>query len=831
MSNNLIANVMWGRSPERKAINKRVSSPGEGEEGPREAIQSPGGTFRHPDEIAVADVVAQASMEIGEQFKDTKSSTQQEHMVMEYFQFCQHVYKDDPYKFTLNGDRANRFMLYQALREQKPKGGTKESRAATRAGIYFDHADYESVMKKVKDAPSCPVTGRKIYPAPKRPPGAASFNGYKAILKKIFKVQVSRNVQRLPWEHIWQVQLDELHRHVKERKHIVKRQNYDEKINNEFQPYAIVERYGEIEETLWKESTSSNRRSRVKDFRHRYCVLHLTSGLLRTESLHRAELSDFQGFFIPKLDHDVHAPYVMVNQIVKGKTTHGKMQYGRATRHKDVRLCCIGALAFYLMYRFLCTGKFANMSMEEWKDNTSWFDVKLLIDVQNGDPKKEMRNDTYGKHLKSILILLGMACNKILHLGRNLGAKILDLLQEEESSIDAMGQWAQTIRRTCYSSQLPLGPMKRMAGFEDGKFYMLTRGAVQPPDELRRMTPIGEWCYKTLEELKATSQPGEYKTAIRFLYFMADLNDVWLQDCAAIMVLHPERAQHPMYEDFSLFNTLAWERFRDQMRNELQTESIPFNLALENVLPGLQALQGANLSAVNAINNKVDGMVATVNQISDRIHGGLLRSESQKLLREDLANSLVSVARDLLRNDGTAGMTDKNSGQGSKSWTNPLEDSDIIAQVATLTGTAPESPPAIVPISPNQSDLNPKAACHANFKMRINYNSLSDVYNQWYGLEEFKDDFGGMDGRNKMFQSKWRSHLNAMQYSRVKRTVEAIEAFAGQSNITPTEACDALSAAFDASRKSPGNFVKYCQQHNLLPKQKDRGRKRKHNEL
>lgn len=519
---------------------------------------SPGGRFVHPDHLRRADLIAQASMEIGEQFKDTKSSAQQEHMCLEFFQFCNHEYSSDPYAMTLNADKVNRFMLYQALREQKQKGGTKESRALAKQGIYFDSFEYDTVMEKIDNAEHCNLTGKKIYPQPIKPPGAASFNGYKAILKKIYKVQVSRRVQAQPWEHIWQVQLDELHKHVKERKPMIDKMNYEEKVNSEFQPCAIVERYSDIEATMWHDSHVSSRRSQVTSLRHRYCVSHLTTGLLRAESLHRAELSDFQGFHVPKLAADVHDPYVMVNQIAKGKTTHGKMQCGRATRHKDVRLCCIGALSFYLMLRFYVTGEFSGMSTEDWKDNKSWFDIKLLTDIQ-GDNTREMRNDTYADHIRKVLSRLGLVCSKILHLGRNLGAKILDLLQEEESAIDAMGNWAQTVRRTCYSSQIPMAPIKRMAGFEDTKFYMLTRGEVKPSDELRRLTPIGAWCFNSLDDLKATSEPGQYKTAIKFLNFLCYLNDVWLQDSAAMMILHSDRAAHPMFEEFHVFCTTEWQ--------------------------------------------------------------------------------------------------------------------------------------------------------------------------------------------------------------------------------------------------------------------------------
>ena len=213
------------------------------------------------------------------------------------------------------------------------------------------------------------------------------------------------------------------------------------------------------------------------------------------------------------------------------------------------------------------------MTVDDWTDNTTWFDIKLLVDVQSGDSTKSMRKDTYAKHLKSVLQRLGMTCKKILHLGRNLDAKIPDLLQEEDAAIDAMGQWAPSIRRTCYSSQLPMGPIKKMAGFEEGAFYSCQRGNVEPPDELQRMTPIGQWCYDALRQLRELEEAGKHQTAIRFLMFMCRLNDIWLQDCAAMLLLHPEHASHPMFQDFVLFDTLPWERFKEKMKHELENHS------------------------------------------------------------------------------------------------------------------------------------------------------------------------------------------------------------------------------------------------------------------
>ena len=58
------------------------------------------------------------------------------------------------------------------------------------------------------------------------------------------------------------------------------------------------------------------------------------------------------GVGIPKRDNDIDPVYIMVNQISEGKTNKGRKLYGRATRHRDVSLCCIGGLSFYLALVF-----------------------------------------------------------------------------------------------------------------------------------------------------------------------------------------------------------------------------------------------------------------------------------------------------------------------------------------------------------------------------------------------------------------------------------------------------------------------------------------------
>lgn len=132
-------------------------------------------------------------------------------------------------------------------------------------------------------------------------------------------------------------------------------------------------------------------------------------GILRCESLYRAELSDFCGVNVPPNDKDAHRMFLMVNQIPFGKTNHGRvLYYGRTTRHKNVRLCPIAAFSFYLQYRLFVTEEFLNFTIDDWCDNSKWFDIKLLVDVTNGNFDKEMKNHSYARHLKEVLQRLGL---------------------------------------------------------------------------------------------------------------------------------------------------------------------------------------------------------------------------------------------------------------------------------------------------------------------------------------------------------------------------------------------------------------------------------------
>ena len=175
------------------------------------------------------------------------------------------------------------------------------------------------------------------------------------------------------------------------------------------------------------------------------------------------------------------------------------------------------------MWRFHCIGEFLNFTLEDWLDNSKWFDIKLLININNGDTTKEMQNDSYSQHFKAMLKKLEIMGEKLLHLGHNLGLKILDLLEEEMEAICCMGNWNNLVWDVLYASKLPLASMQKLTGFfANNKMYFNTRTVVFPDKEILAAMPFGKWVYKAYNQVTAYCHEtrARHPTAIESLSFV-----------------------------------------------------------------------------------------------------------------------------------------------------------------------------------------------------------------------------------------------------------------------------------------------------------------------
>jgi len=626
--------------------------------------------LRTPEELAQNSRLEQVVLNLRHDTRPPNTMKAIDSKQEEYMQYCDAVYPQDLYKYTLDTEKAYTFMHYQAFREQKPRGGNKSNLGRN---SFFDLTDFTKVKGK-----------SNIEVEPNKPVGKSVFMQYKAMLRKLYKEQTARRVISQHWEGIWTEAFEDLEKHVKERVPRKKKESYDEKAISEFTPYVVAERMDEIEDALWSAGYAPARRSVNCALRHRYCFLYLTSGLLRSKSLYRADLSDFMGLHIPKKDKDIHPMFLMVNVIPVGKTTHGTTQHGRATCHKDPKICCVGAVSFYLQYWFHNTRKFADFTVENWLDKKSWFDIKLLTDLV-GDPTAVMNNDSYSGKLKSVLQQLGLPFCDLLHLGRKLGSKLLDMLEEEAREIKRMGQWADGVWDNAYSSKLPFGPIRKLAGYQSkDEFYFNTRTTVKPPESLLKATPMGEWIYDAYESVCAENfHTGKGQTAVQVLMFFVTIDEIFSQDAAAMVVTTPDRFTHPMFIQLRVFQMDEFKQHCQTMEQAIQHEANPMDADLERVLPGVFRWHQANQQGMSTLTGIVTSFISEFREGLNSMNActATQRAEAGKETDRRLASTFISIAKHLSRSGKEA----------NDPVTTSNEDSDLGEYESFMPATPPRT--------------------------------------------------------------------------------------------------------------------------------------------
>jgi hypothetical protein len=157
------------------------------------------------------------------------------------------------------------------------------------------------------------------------------------------------------------------------------------------------------------------------------------------------------------------------------------------------------------------------------------------------------------------------------------GGKILDLLEEESESIWQMGQWNPNKFDNSYSTKLPMGPTRKLVGYSlSVKFHYKARRTVDPPEKCLNATPLGGWVYQDFQHL-----------ALQVLDFFRDLNKIFLQDTAALVVKHPARGKHAVLYMLPVFDMPAFLEYVNKMDLALENEDDPLHANLENVQPSI----------------------------------------------------------------------------------------------------------------------------------------------------------------------------------------------------------------------------------------------------
>ena len=226
----------------------------------------------------------------------------------EFYEYCRAVYPHDRNSHILKAVNVHRFIFYQAMRPKKKRGG----KPSQRGNQHFDldlyketMAKYERWFERMDEPPE----------EPDNPVGEATIALYKTVIRSIYSEQVARRIQCRTWDQVWTLPLLNLHNLVKVRRVASDKRNFKEKFGSDFAPYEIAEEFPTIEASTWSKCKCN--RSTAAWIRHRFCLLFSTNGILRCESLFRADLSDFVGLWT-KLVTDVHPIYILILQIAQG---------------------------------------------------------------------------------------------------------------------------------------------------------------------------------------------------------------------------------------------------------------------------------------------------------------------------------------------------------------------------------------------------------------------------------------------------------------------------------------------------------------------------------
>jgi len=733
-------------------------------------------------------------------------------------------------RYTVTQEKVEIFMHYQSYRNKQPPTGK-----AKNVTDHFRPHDYVEVMDTYGDC-----SEDTVIDDPLQGIGSSAFAQYKAAIKSLWEEQ--RQDQRNSvshWDGIWNQSLQNMFRMLTSRGRRVDRRNYKEKMNHETTHYGAVDQVQQIEDAFFAEGLSTNARKTFSSLRNRFIFLMTTQGILRGESLFKAELSDFFGVSVFREHLDAHPLYIVVCQIATGKTNKDLKLYGRIARHKDPRLCAVGAFAFYLFFRFSCTGEFDNGSggfdndKYDFTENNRWFDIKLLVDLQSGAHHgytNAIRNQPYADAIKRHCRELNIPTNHFVHVGRVLGSYMSEVNEDPTEELRKLGNWDPTTQEKFYSTKLPTKILRSKAGFNRGDgIHINPRVAVMPPDEL--VSQVFPWLDAAADQVAAADaiDNKDRYTAHAFLRMMQQLRIVILQD-AACFAEDSVRSKHAVL-NLPVFKSEAFGTFRRQMHNVVSASENPLDASLEVVLPGVHERLNALQSGMNSMQSHgqmLNTMVAQLQQLQTSQSAGFYhQATGYRYMMQHCLQDIGRITQDFGRNltEVAPAMSEtaftqhfgRPTGESTGDQTSPsqpeatgLSCQQLAGNGQQLTGIGVHFPSNIQgPVFPPSRVENIHVVIPATFR------SVLQMKQFWYGEGDFigLPIPGGIREMNSRFDSKWRTALaksEKTRYSRISTVMETIAKCSGGSE----NEIESTIAQFEGwytrhCKKKVSNLVRY----------------------
>jgi hypothetical protein len=556
---------------------------------------------------------------------------------------------------------------------------------------------------------------------------------------------------------------------------------------------VVVNAFPDMEKKLWERNSHATDAQAMAGLRDRFTFLLTTHGVLRGESLFKAELSDML-----HLIHEGRDPTpigILILQIATGKTNQAGKLYGRILRHCDPALCGIGGLGFYLLQRFKVTGEMT--PPPDFTVNKNWFDIQLLVGVNTtrSTNTKSISDRGYAGVIKNISKTLQLPVHHFTHLGRELGPTMLEFAEMDPEDIRRLGNWDPSTQEAAYSAKLPLKPMRVAVGFHEQKgLHWSARQMKIPAETLQQQ--LWSWIEDSLQAINTATSADQIDryTAIGFLKLLKFLRIVILQDAA--MLLHQGRT-HIVLED-PIFSSPAFLNFKAEIVQHCQEATNPCDTNLNQLIPGMNERLGNLQSSVSVGFQQSDA----------KMQAGFL------LLQQAMTGNNARFAAGL-RYAACAFSPPSNATDS------PNATDFASAFPLTAGGVATVAAASAVQPSPSRT-REPGISLHKK------HDSVTSMYNEWHGIgAEFlnKPSTGGLCALESQGMA-WRSHFKhseKAQFSRFKGVMHAVARWRQEKG----KEIVAVLAEFDGIMAEQGvgnlsNLVKALQSKGYLPK-KTRG--------
>ena len=301
---------------------------------------------------------------------------------------------------------------------------------------------------------------------------------------------------------------------------------------------------------------------------------------------------------------------------------------------------------------------------------------------------------------------------------------------------------------------------------------------------------------------------GRHQTAFQVLSFLKELNKIFLQDAAAISVLHGNRKNNKLF-DLTVFHHQDWFTYCETMKMKLQSEDNPLDARVESVLPGIYQWHQSTVSTLKSMGETINARLDDLSKQQKEL------AEQQNDFAERFSNKLIGLGLEIR---GRTGAT-----------VPPLDELAMLMGACQQSEKERPAASAMLMGACQQSEKERPAASPIEERklLEIRHETLEKMYNEWYGLGSFTDDEGGIAGRNQKYGSAWRKHIPRQDYSRLSRIINAIDSLKTKDDLSTEDAIKCLEPLYQKCGKSLRNMVDTLQQQGYLTKGKPRGIKRK----